>query len=325
MKGMVRLLLAVATGLAAISTSVAWAQSYPERPITLVVPYPPGGTTDLVARIVTHTLSKELGQPVVVENAPGAAGMIGMNRVARAKPDGYTLGWGLNGPATVVPYMTKAPLYDPAKAFVPVGLVSTSSYLMVARPDLGVSSLAELIAKAKTAPGKYTYGSIGIGSSTHLMTELLMSAANIDLLQIPYKGEADTIRALLSNEIDVTWVTLQSGAPLVASGKAKGVFTTGPDREKNLPSVPTLSESGRPDLTVETFFGILAPTGTPQSVIDALNKAMKNSVTNAEYVTALEKAGLTPKPSTPEQFGALLNRHQQRWVELIKARNIVAE
>lgn len=325
MKGMVRLLLAVATGLAAISTSVAWAQSYPERPITLVVPYPPGGTTDLVARIVTHTLSKELGQPVVVENAPGAAGMIGMNRVARAKPDGYTLGWGLNGPATVVPYMTKAPLYDPAKAFVPVGLVSTSSYLMVARPDLGVSSLAELIAKAKTAPGKYTYGSIGIGSSTHLMTELLMSAANIDLLQIPYKGEADTIRALLSNEIDVTWVTLQSGAPLVASGKVKGVFTTGPDREKNLPSVPTLSESGRPDLTVETFFGILAPTGTPQSVIDALNKAMKNSVTNAEYVTALEKAGLTPKPSTPEQFGALLNRHQQRWVELIKARNIVAE
>lgn len=323
MKGMVRLLLATAMGLAAISTSLA--QSYPDRPVTLVVPYPPGGTTDLVGRIVAHTLSKELGQPVVVENAPGAAGMIGMNRVARAKPDGYTLGWGLNGPTTVVPYMVKTPLYDPAKAFVPVGLVSTSSYLMVARPDLGVSSLAELIAKAKTAPGKYTYGSIGIGSSTHLMTELLMSAANIDLLQIPYKGEADTIRALLGNEIDLTWLTLQSGAPLVESGKVKGVFTTGPDREPNLPGVATLAESGRPDLTAETFFGVLAPTGTPQAIIETLNKAMKNAATNAEYVAALEKVGLKPTSSTPEQFGALLNRHQRRWIDLIKARNIVAE
>lgn len=320
-----RALAGLAMAGAILFGNPAWAQTYPDRAVTLVVPYPPGGSTDLVARILARSLAKELGQPVVVENAPGAAGMIGMNKVARAKPDGYTLGWGLNGPTTIVPYMMRAPLYDPAKVFVPVGLVATSSYVMVARPDLGVGSLADLIAKAGAAPGKYTYGSIGIGSSTHLLTELLMSAAGIDLLHVPYKGEADTTRALMSSEIDVTWLTVQTATPLIAEGKARGVFVTGRDRERSLPLVLTMSEQGRPDLTVETFFGVLAPAGTPQPIVDLLNKAMTNCRSDPEYIAALEKIGLNVAAGSPADFGALLERHQQRWRDLIKARNIVAE
>ena len=320
-----RTLLAVLAVTAIAPGTFARAQDYPDRAVTLVVPYPAGGATDLVGRILTRALAKDLGQPVIVENAPGASGMIGMNKVARAKPDGYTLGWGLNGPTTIVPYMMKAPLYDPAKAFVPVGLVATSSYLMVARPDLGIGSLRDLIAKASGAPGKYTYGSIGIGSSTHLLTELVMSAAQIDLLHVPYKGEAETIRALLAREIDVSWLTVQTGAPLVTDGKLTGVLVTGTDREPGLPTVLTMSKSGRPDLTVETFFGVLAPTGTPAPIVGRLSKAMASVRSDPEYISALANIGLKPVSGGPEVFAALLDRHQQPWLQLIRARNIVAE
>lgn len=319
---MLRALLAVA---AFVPASLASAQDYPDRPVTLVVPYPAGGATDLVARILTRSLANDLGQPVIVENAPGASGMIGMTKVARAKPDGYTLGWGLNGPMTIVPYMIKAPLYDPARAFAPVGLVATSSYLMVARPGLSVRSLQDLIVKATAAPGKYSYGSVGIGSSTHLLTELVMSAANINLLHVPYKGEAETIRALLASEIDVSWLTVQTGAPFVAEGKLTGVLVTGTEREPSLPAIPTMSESGRPDLTVETFFGVLVPAGTPEAVVGRLSKAMAAIRSDPDYMSALANVGLKPASTGPEAFAVLLERHQQRWLQLIKARNIVAE
>jgi len=300
-------------------------QDYPRKSVTIVVPFPPGGVTDLSARFVAQLLSKQLGQQFVVDNRGGASGMIGMGAVARATADGYTLGWGGNSPMSVATHLIKAPAYDPLKAFAPISLAAISSWIMVTRPDLPVSSVADLIALAKAQPGKLTYASSGNGSAPHLMGELFKASAGIDVLHVPFKGESDGINAVMAGQVDVMMGSTSSAAPLIKAGRLKGLAVTTPTRDPAVPDLPTVAEAGVPDLTFEIFLGLVAPAGTPPAIIARLAAAMKQAVADPHYRETMEKAGAHATSSTPAEFEALLVRHNERWLAIIKRGNISNE
>ena len=301
------------------------AQDYPTKPVNIIVPFSAGGATDLSARAIAQLLTKQLGQPFVVDNKAGASGMIGMGMVARASPDGYTLGWGGNSPMTVSPHLAKAPPYDPRKAFAPVSLAAISSWVLATTPQLGVNSVAELTARAKANPGKLTMATSGNGSAPHLLGELLKSSAGIDLLLVPFKGEIDGVNAMLSNTVDMMFTATSTAAPQVKAGRLKGLAVTTPKRDPAVPSLPTVAEAGQPDLTFEIFFGLVAPAGTPAPVIARLAAAMKQAVADPSYRETMEKGGIVATSSTPEEFAALLKRHNDRWLDIIKRNHITAE
>jgi tripartite-type tricarboxylate transporter receptor subunit TctC len=330
MTALARLVLAIAfaVGLgAALSPGVASAQDsdYPNKPVTIVVPFTAGGATDLSARLMAQLLSRQLGQSFVVVNKAGASGMIGMGSVASAPNDGYTLGWGGNSPMSVAPHLIRNPPYDPLKAFAPVGLAAISSWTLVVNPSLSVNSVAEVIALAKSKPGRLTYASSGNGSAPHLMGEQFKAATGIDLLHVPFKGEIDGFNAIMADQVDMMMGSTSTTAPLIKSGRIKGLAVTTEKRDPALPDLPTMKEAGVPGLTVEIFFGLLAPAGTPKPIIAKLSEAMKKAITDPIYREPLEKAGVYAAASTPEEFAALLTRHNERWVAIIKRNNIVNE
>jgi len=319
-------LFAAAAMLVAAATSFAQGPDpYPSRPVTIVVPFSAGGATDLSARMIATLLSKQLGQPFVVENRAGAGGMIGMGVVARAQPDGYTLGWGGNSPMSVTPHITKNPPYDPRKAFAPVSLAAISSWTLTSRADLPARDFGDLVKLAKASPGKISIASSGTGSAPHLLAEMLKQSAGIDLLHVPFKGEIEGVNAQLGGQVDLMFTSTSAATPQVKAGKLKGYAVTTPKREPALPQFPTMAEVGQPDLTIEIFFGLVAPAGTPKPVVDKLAAAMKVAVADANYRESMEKAGVTPTSSTPEEFAALLNRHNERWLAVIKRNNITPE
>ena len=300
-------------------------QGYPNRPVTIVVPFTAGGATDLSARLVAQLLSKQLGQPFLVLNRAGASGMIGMSAVAHAAPDGYTLGWGGNSPMSVAPHLNKNPPYDPMKDFAPISQAAISSWIMVTQPQLPVSTVSDLIALAKAQPGKLTYASSGNGSAPHLMGELFKSSAGIDLLHVPFKGEIDGFNAIMAGQVDMMMGSTSTASSLIKSGRLKGLAVTTPARDPAVPDMPTVTEAGVPDLTFEIFFGLVAPAGTPAPIIAKLAAAMKQAVADPDYRETLEKAGIHATSSTPEEFQALLVRHNQRWLAIIKRNNISAD
>ncbi|MBN9087736.1 MAG: tripartite tricarboxylate transporter substrate binding protein [Reyranella sp.] len=302
----------------------ASAQDYPGKPVTIVVPFTAGGATDLSARVIAQLLSKELGQPFVVMNRAGASGMIGMASVATAAPDGYTLGWGGNSPMSVAPHLMRNPPYDPLKAFAPIGLAAISSWVMVVRPGLPASSVAELIALAKAQPGRLTFASAGTGSATHLMVEVFKAAAGIDMLHVPYKGEIDGMNAIAADQVDMMMGATSTSSSLMRSGKVKGLAVTTPTRDPAVPETPTVKEAGVPELTFEIFFGLLAPAGTPRSIVDRLSAALVRAVDDPSYREAMDKAGIRPTGSTPEAFASLLERHNRQWLAIIERNNITS-
>jgi tripartite-type tricarboxylate transporter receptor subunit TctC len=301
------------------------AQDYPAKPVTIIVPFSAGGATDLSARAIAQLLTRQLGQPFVVDNKAGASGMIGMGLVARAAPDGYTLGWGGNSPMTVSPHLAKAPPYDPRKAFAPVSLAAISSWVLTTTPQLPVNSVAELVARAKANPGKLTIGSSGNGSAPHLLGELFKGAAGIELLHVPFKGEIDGVNAMLGNNVDMMFTSTSTAAPQVKAGKLKGLAVTTPKRDPAVPQLPTVAEAGQPDLTFEIFFGLVAPAGTPAPVVAKLAAAMRQAVADPSYRETMERGGIVATSSTPEEFAALLKRHNDRWLDIIKRNSITAE
>lgn len=317
--------LAVLMGGCLLAAAPSYAQDYPTKPVTIIVPFSAGGATDLSARAIAQLMTKQLGQTFVVENRVGASGMIGMGAVARAAPDGYMLGWGGNSPMTVAPHLAKAPAYDPRKAFAPVSLAAISSWVLTTTPQLPVNSVAELVARAKANPGKLTMASSGNGSAPHLLGELFKSSASIDFLHVPFKGEIDGVNAMFSGTVDMMFTATSTAAPQVKAGKLKGLAVTTPKRDPAVPNLPTVAEAGQPDLTFEIFFGLFAPAGTPAPVIAKLAAAMKQAVAEPSYRETMEKGGITATSSTPEEFTALLKRHNDRWVDIIKRNNIVAE
>src|SRR5215470_11173089 len=255
-----------------LSTGAALA-AYPERPVTIVVPFAPGGANDVVVRIIQQPLSEALGQPVVVENRGGAGGNIGFGFVARARPDGYTLLLAPNSFAVNVSLYDKAP-YDPFKDFEPVAEISFFPVMFAVRPDLGVSTLKELIARAKASPGTLNYSTPGQGTLPHLATELLKLRTGIDMVHIPYAGAAPAAHALIGRVVDVGTMSITAAMPHLEAGTLRGLAVTGAQRWPDLPDIPTVEETGVPSSVSETWQGVLVPAGTPADAVDRLAKVL---------------------------------------------------
>jgi tripartite-type tricarboxylate transporter receptor subunit TctC len=307
----VALLLVLAHGMAA-------AQDYPARPIRLVLPQPPGGAVDFISRTLGATLQKSMVQAVVVDNRPGANGIVAAEHVARSEPDGYTLFMAVDTNLVVNPrFYAKLP-YDPFRDFAPISVIARNSLVLVANNSLAANSVVELIGLAKASPGKINYGSIGYGTQHHLGIELLKSMAKIDLVHVPYKGQAAALTDLMRGAVGV----MISGTPAALAhskaGQLKILAVTSRERSKFLPDVPTISESGLPGYDVSGWFGLLAPAGTPPGVLAKLQQETLKALDDAEFRGALLKQGLEPVGTTPAEMLALMKSDTEKWAGVIR-------
>ncbi|MFZ5779501.1 MAG: Bug family tripartite tricarboxylate transporter substrate binding protein [Pseudomonadota bacterium] len=301
------------------------AQQYPDKPIRLVVPYAPGGTTDIMARTLQEPLSKALGQPVIVDNKAGAAGAIGTAQVANAPPDGYTLIFGNNGPSAIVPLIQKGVGYDPVKDFAPVSLVSVAPMTLVVHPSVPASTVNELIAYARKQPDGLEYGTAGAGSLGHLATELFGKEAGIKLVHVPYKGQALSTMGVLNGEVKLLITTSSdSQDAAVKAGKLRllGVSTAKPS--PLMPGTPTIGES-LPGYEASVWFGILAPAKTPKAVIAKLNAAIREVLAQADVQKKFLGYGCIATASTPEEFAALIGAEVPKWKGVVEAASITTQ
>jgi len=309
----IRPLALCAAALVLAFAAPAAAQSYPTQPIHLIVPFGPGGGSDIVGRIVGQALQEKLGQAVVVENRPGAGGTIGNEVIARSPVDGYTLGVMTAG-QLIQAVMLKSLHYDTRTAFDPIAQVATAGLLMVTRPDFPASDVAELIALAKQKPGKVVFGSPGFGATQHLAAELFKQTAGVDMLHVPFRTSPEVTTALLAAQVDVVFETVSAVLGQVQGGKLKPLAVTGKDRFPAVPDVPAAIESGLlPGYDVTTWYGIFAPRGTPRPVIDKLNRTLVEIVAEPSVRERLTKAGVVVKSSTPEEFGKMMEGELDRW------------
>lgn len=298
--------------------------NFPDRPIKLIVPYPPGGSTDPAARLLAAEIGPRLGQPVVVENKPGAAGSIGTDAVARAAPDGYTLLLHTSVISTDPTLKKNAP-YDVKRDLVPVSLAVTGPYLMVVNPSLPIRTVGELIAYAKANPGKVNFGSAGQGSSGHLIGELFKKAAGIQMVHIPYKGGGPSIAGLVGNEVQLVFDTFGGSRMLVEGGKLRAIAVTSPERSALMPDIPTVAESGLKDFSAVYWLGIFAPAKTPQPVIDKLYSVIKLSLDNPTVRTKMMDQGNVPRGQTPVEFAKVLDGDIQRYRAIIESAKITID
>jgi tripartite-type tricarboxylate transporter receptor subunit TctC len=300
------------------------AQEFPTRPITLIVPYTAGGGNDAMARVVADTMGTALGQQIVIENRGGAGGSIATRQVARAMPDGYTLGLGGTGTLAIDPTLYPNVGYDPRKDFSPVGLIATSALIVLVNPSLPAKTLPEFIALAKAEPGKINYASAGSGSGIHLGTELLAYMAGIKMTHIPYKGSAPALTDLIGGHVALYFSSLPPAIGLVRDGKVRPLAVTGPTRSEAFPDVPTAAET-LPGFEAVLHYGIVAPSGTPRPVIDKLNAAMRTALATRPVQTRIEADGAEAFPSTPEQYAADIDREESKWSEIVRRSGAKAE
>src|SRR5688572_11234973 len=303
-----------------IATPVA-SQEYPTRAVRIVVPSPPGGGTDIVARVLANHYSKALGQSFVVENKPGAGNMIGIEAVARATPDGYTL---LMVPATLAlnSVLYKKVPYHPIRDFAPVTLAATAPLVLIVHPSVPAQTLGEFIALAKRDPGKMSYGTAGIGTAPHLCMELLKSMAGIDLVHIPYKGTAPAAADVVSGQIAAMFATALTARPMIDGGRVRALAVSGPQRVQALPKVPPVAEAGVPGYAALQWYGLLAPAGTPPPIIARLNAEALRALKTDEMRERLAVDGAEPQGSTPEEFGALIKSELDKWTRVTRAAGI---
>lgn len=306
---------------AACGTSAALAQgtAYPVKPIHLIVPYVPGGTTDLLARIVGQQLSERMGQPVLVENRPGANGMIGADFVAKAAPDGYTIGIASPGTHAANATLYKNITYDTLKDFTPISLAVSAPMLLVASPTLGAKTVKEVIAAAKKDPGGIAYASGGSGSSQHLAMEQFLHMAHIQMTHIAYKGSANSYADLLGGRVKLEFDVLPTAMPQVRGGKLLALATASATRLPQLPDVPTVAEAGVPGYETTSWYGFVGPANLPKDVLNKLNSEIVRALQQPHVAETLTKAGVTVVASTPAQFGEYIKS------ETSKARKVIEE
>ena len=322
---MLRLLLAVSlcAGWVLHGADPAQAQSYPNRPIRMVVPFPAGGPTDAMARIISDRLGQALGQTIVVENrGGGAGGSIGAKFVATSDPDGYTLLITPGGALTTGPAVHANIGYDPVKAFVPVCQVMDTPQVVAVNASLPVKSMAELVSYAKANPGKVSWGSQGFGTAPHLLAELFKLEAGVDIVHVPYRGTAPMLAAIIANEVQVVADPMTTSLPHIQSGKLRPLAVTSSKRSPKLPDVPTVIEAGFPKLEATFWLGVVAPAGTPQPIIDKLNAAFRESLAPAATRALLDKVGGEVKIGTQEEFRKMLADELAKWTAVVKAANI---
>jgi tripartite-type tricarboxylate transporter receptor subunit TctC len=304
----------VAVGLA-LATAAALAQPYPAKPIRVVVPYPPGGGTDVLTRLVGRYLTDSTKQPVVIENRSGANAQIGMDLVANAPADGYTLLAIAAGPLND----------DNLRRFSAVTLFAAPSYILVVHPSVNAANVKELVALAKAQPGKLAYGSTGGGAASHLSTELFKAMAGIDLLHVPYKGVGNALTDLLGGQVQVMVAPSQSVMSHVKSGKLRALGVTGAKRSPSVPDLPTLSEAGVPGYESVGWFGLMAPAATPKEIVGQLNREVNRILQLADVKARLLELGAEPAATTPEAFLEFIRNDNAKWAKLIKDRGIVIE
>ncbi len=320
---MIRTLLAL---VAAIAFAVpAHAQTYPSKPVRLIVPFPPGGGTDFVARTLATELAKSTGWTVVVENKAGAAGTIGLAEVARAPNDGHELVIGQADNMIIAPATLKNPGLDPAKDLTAVIQVAISPNLIMTQADSKFRTLSDAITAAKTAPGSVNYGTAGHGTFANLAIELLMQTAGFKWVEVPYKGAAPAITDLLGGHVQLAALSVASGMPNIKAGKLRGLVVTSTKRSPALPDVPTIAESGFPGFEAVGWLGILVPNGTPPAVIARLNVEFGKVMGNADVQKALIAQGVEPTTSTPEAFGAMVRSETAKWQKVVRDAGIKPE
>ncbi|MBX3662590.1 MAG: tripartite tricarboxylate transporter substrate binding protein [Burkholderiales bacterium] len=310
--------------LCAVAGVVQAADSYPQRPIRMIVAYPPGGGTDQVGRVMAEQLSQTLGQQVVVDNRGGATGNIGTELAARAVPDGHTLLMGNVAPNAVNVSLFKKLPFDPVKDFSPVSLVAITPNILVAHPSVPVKSIGDLISLAKAKPGALNFPSAGVGSSSHLAGELLKSLAGIDMVHVPFKGGGPAMVATISGEVQIMFATMPAAMPHVKSGKVRPVAVTTAKRSQAMPDLPTVAEAGVKGYDAATWYGLLAPAGTPKPIVDRLHADVVKILAGPAR-QRLEAQGFEPDGGTPAAFAAYIKSEIAKWAKVIKDAGIPAE
>ena len=324
-----RRLAAAAAALAALALlspapALAQAAGYPNKAIKLVVPYAPGGSADIAARLVTDEWGKALGGSLFIENKGGAGGNIGVDMVAKAQPDGYTIGLQTVSLA-INPALTAKMPYDTLKDLAPIGMVASSQHVLVVNNAVPAKNLKELLALLKAKPGQYSYGSAGPGSTFHMSAELFKAVAGTPIVHIPYRGGGPAMIDTMSGQVAMSFPVLSAAQPHVQAGKLRALGVTGTKRSALMPDVPTIAEAGLPGYTFETWFIVFAPASTPKPIIDKLNATLNQALGTPALKERMAKDGFDPIPSTPEQARARLEQEMPQWAKLIKERGITAE
>ena len=302
-----------------LAATTAFAQPFPSKPTKMIVPYPPGGSADILARAIGAKVGEALGQPVVIDNRPGAGTIIGTEATAKSAPDGYTFMLGTVSSHAINPALNPKLPFDPVKDFTPLSLVASIPFAMIVHPSVPARSVQEFIALAKARPGQINYSSAGNGTSNHLAGELLKSMAGIDLVHVPYKGSAPALNDLVAGQVSLMFDLVLTAAPHIKSGAARGLAVTGAQRSPVLPGLPTVAESGLPDYEVSAWFGIFAPAGLPQPVAQRLNAEFVKVMQQPDLKQRLAGLGADPLTSTPEQFSSYLRSEIDKWAKVVKA------
>jgi tripartite-type tricarboxylate transporter receptor subunit TctC len=298
---------------------------YPDHPITLIVPYAPGGGNDVLARAVADPMAKILGQPLVVENRGGAGGSVGTRQIAKAPPDGYTLGLGGTGTLAIDPTLYPNAGYNPRKDFAAVGLIATSPLIVLVNQSVAAHTVQELIALAKAQPGKLNYASAGPGSGIHLGTVLFADTASIDITHVPYKGSGPALTDLLGGHVQIYFSSLPPAVGLVKDGRLRALGVTGLKRSASFPDVPTVAEQGLPGFEVALHYGIVAPAGTPRPIVDKLNAALRAALGDPKVHDHIATEGAEPLPTSPEEYAADIDREETKWSALVKKSGATAK
>ena len=306
------------TAGAMLAAGCAFAQPYPSKSVKIVVPFPPGGPTDVVGRLVASKLGESLGQQFVVENRAGAGGTVGSEAVAQAAADGYTLLYGSTSTLAMAPSLYRKLGYDPRKSFAPVSLVSSGPLLVAVNASVPAATLAQLVALAKEKPGALNYGSAGNATPPHLAAELFKSLAAVDLVHVPYKGGAPALQAVTAGEVQLIFEGLVTLLPQIRAGRLRALAITGSARDPALPDVPTVAEAGLPAFQVTFWSGLVAPAGTPADVVASLNAALRKSLASAELRETLGRQGLAPAGNSPAEFARFIETEIARWEQAVR-------
>src|ERR1700712_2481078 len=303
----------------------AQAQTFPNRTITLVIPFAPGGSTSIVGRVIADKMSELLGEKIVIDNRPGAGGTVGTKAVAKSDPDGYTIALGYTGTLAIGPSLYKNAGYDPRKDFAAIGLIGNAPNSLVVHPSFPAKTVAELIAYAKANPGVVNFGSAGRGTVSHITGEYFARAAGITLVHIPYKGTGPALTDLLGGHIPMAFAPIPASHPNVSAGKLRALAVTSTTRSGLLPDVPTMMEAGLPGFDASLYYGLAAPAGTPRPIIDKLNKALRDALASDEVKRQLTQDGTEITPGTPEDYAAFIDKDEKKWSQLVKASGVEQE
>ena len=310
-------------GLAvALSAGAVLAQSYPNKPVRLVVPFAPGGTTDIIARVMADPLSRALGQPVVVENKSGGGGIVGAAETAKATPDGYALGIATVSTTAANPAINTKTPYNPLIDFTPIINIAATPNIIAVHPSFAAKDYASFLSAVKKAPGQYSFASSGTGGIAHLQMELYKNLSGTFITHIPYRGAAPAMQDVMGGQVPCMFLDLAAGLPVIQSGKVRALAIGSSKRMAALPDVPTLAEAGVPDTEVFAFQGILAPAGLPAAITTRLNADLNKALLNPAVVKRMNDFGMEALPGTPEQFRAMARADSKRWGEIIKAAGV---